>query len=72
MKCLDAAGETLEAARNERKAAPWKVAIAAEMKRTTQVNNGWIAEHLNMGSGMAVSQYVGQWRRANRAAKGRK
>ena len=33
------------------------------MKQTTQVPNGWLAERLNMGSGMAVSQYVGRWRR---------
>jgi REP element-mobilizing transposase RayT len=64
-KCLRKAGKTLEAARSERKSAPWKVAIAVEMKRTTQVKNGWIAERLNMGSGVAVSQYVGQWRRAS-------
>jgi hypothetical protein len=63
-KCLHKAGRTLESARSERKSAPWKVAVAVEMKRTTQVKNGWIAERLNMGSGVAVSQYVGQWRRA--------
>jgi len=63
-KCLRKTGKTLEAARCARKSAPWKVAIAAEMKQTTQVNNGWIAQRLNMGSGIAVSQYVGQLRRA--------
>ena len=48
---------------NDRKSAGWKVRVADELKRTTQAPNGWIAERLNMGSGTAVSQYVGQWRR---------
>jgi hypothetical protein len=57
-------GKTAEDARRERKSAAWKVALAAELKQTTQATNGWIAERLNMGSGVAVSQYVGRWRRA--------
>ena len=61
--CLRQAGRSAGEARRDRKSARWKIAIAAEMKQTTQVPNGWLAERLNMGSGMAVSQYVGRWRR---------
>jgi putative transposase len=42
-----------------RKSAPWKVAIAVEMKRRLPVLNGWLAEQLQMGSGMYVSKHVG-------------
>jgi putative transposase len=44
---------------NHRKAAPWKVAIAVEMKRRLPVSNGWLAEQLQMGSGIYVSKHVG-------------
>lgn len=47
----------------ERKAAPWKVAIAVHLKTSTQVSNGWLAEHLSMGSPTSVSIYVSQVRR---------
>ena len=46
----------------ERKAAPWKVAIAAHLKASTQVSNGWLAEHLGMGSPASVSIYVSRVR----------
>jgi putative transposase len=61
---LRKAGKTSEAAAAARKSAPWKVAIAAELKRRTQATNRWIAEQLHMGSAVAVSQYVGRARRA--------
>jgi putative transposase len=61
--CLKKAGQSLQAGETDRKSAPWKVAIAEELKRTTQATNGWIATRLNMGSGRAVSQYVGTLRR---------
>jgi REP element-mobilizing transposase RayT len=60
---LRKAGKTDADARGDRKSAPWKVEIAAEMKATTQVSNGWLAERLHMGSGVAVSHYVGRARR---------
>lgn len=68
-ECLTAilkkAGKLVEQSRGDRKSASWKVAVADEMKRTAQVPNGWIASRLNMGSGRAVSQYVGKLRRAS-------
>jgi len=63
--CLKKAGKSLELARSERKSAKWKVAAADELKRTTPATNGWIASRLNMGSGRAVSQYVGKLRRVS-------
>jgi putative transposase len=62
--CLKKARKSVEQARSDRKSAGWKVAIADEMKRMAQAPNGWIASRLNMGSGRAVSQYVGKLRRA--------
>jgi len=66
---LRAARKTTVEVRADRKSAAWKVRLADELKRTTQASNGWVAQQLNMGSGAAVSQYVGQRRRAkfNRA-----
>jgi hypothetical protein len=61
---LGRARKTADDARRDRKSAGWKVAIAVALKRTTQVTNGWLAARLNMGSGVAVSQYVGRARRA--------
>ena len=43
----------------ESKGAPWKIAVAAWMKQTTEASNGWLAERLQMGSATRVSQVVG-------------
>jgi REP element-mobilizing transposase RayT len=67
--CLQKAGKTIEAAASDRKSAPWKVAIAAELKQGTQATNRWIAEQLHMGGAVAVSQYVGRARRARQAKR---
>ena len=40
---LRRAGKTAAAAQGDRKSAPWKVALAAELKRETQVPNRWLA-----------------------------
>ena len=63
--CLKKDGKSLTVAQQDRKSAGWKVAVADEMKQTTQAPNDWIAAKLNMGSGRAVSQYVGKRRRAS-------
>lgn len=44
------------------KSAPWKVAIAAYLKATTDVSNPWHATQLNMGSPFYVSKHVGRLR----------
>jgi REP element-mobilizing transposase RayT len=38
--------------------APDKVRLAAALKRTTSVSNGWLAERLQMGQPASVSQFV--------------
>jgi hypothetical protein len=48
---------------DRRKSAPWKVAIAAQLKATTDVSNAWLAEKLTMGSPIYVSKHVGLARR---------
>jgi REP element-mobilizing transposase RayT len=45
-----------------RKSATEKVRLAALMKRTTSVSNGWLAERLQMGPAASVSQYVRRFR----------
>lgn len=52
-----------------RKSAPWKVAIAVEMKRRLPVSNGWLAEQLQMGSGTYVSKQVGLARHADHPSR---
>jgi REP element-mobilizing transposase RayT len=49
--------------KNDMKSAPWKVALAALLKRTTQASNGWLANNLNMGTPVAVSTHVGRLKR---------
>jgi putative transposase len=41
------------------KSAPWKVAVAAHLKATTDVSNRWLADKLDMGSPFYVSKHVG-------------
>lgn len=51
-------GKDLENVAADRKSAPWKGAIAFQIKRTTAASNGWLAETLRMGSPTLVSQIV--------------
>ncbi|MDO8544828.1 MAG: transposase [Opitutaceae bacterium] len=64
-KALNAAlaGVPVSARTDERKSAPWKVAVAAHLKATTDVPNGWLAEQLEMGSAFYVSKHVGNLRK---------
>ena len=52
-----------KAADTTRQSAGWKVAVAAHLKATTDVSNGWLAERLEMGSPTYVSKHVGLLRR---------
>lgn len=45
------------------KSAPWKVAVAAHLKATTDVPNHWLAQQLDMGSPVYVSKHTGLLRR---------
>ena len=51
----------------DRKGAPWKIEIAAELKQLTQAPHRWIAQQLQMGSGAAVGQYVARYRKRTSA-----
>ncbi|HEX9782541.1 MAG TPA: hypothetical protein VGA56_07385, partial [Opitutaceae bacterium] len=48
----------------------WKVAVASHLKATTDVTNGWLAQRLDMGSGVYVSKHVGLVRRGRGDAVG--
>ena len=41
------------------KSSPWRVAVAAWMKKNTSVSNTWLAEHLQMGSPAYLSRLIG-------------
>jgi REP element-mobilizing transposase RayT len=41
------------------KSAAWKIALAKWMKSCSNVTNGWLAERLDMGTGVYVSKHVG-------------
>src|SRR5258708_2978389 len=58
-KALIEAMRRLSAKEGTNQSAPWKVAIAAHLKATTDVSNPWLAEQLGMGSGHYLSQHVG-------------
>jgi hypothetical protein len=45
--------------RDQRKSAPWKVKLAAQMKAATDASNGWLAAQLDMGSPVYLSKHVG-------------
>ncbi len=62
-RCLRQVGKTEAEAAMERKSAPWKVAIAAQLKQSTQASNGWLCAQLHMGTPVGVSQMVGRLRR---------
>ncbi|MSU50035.1 MAG: transposase [Opitutus sp.] len=53
----------------EQKSAPEKVRLAATMKATTSVSNGWLATRLAMGEPASVSQYVRRFRLSGKMEK---
>lgn len=63
---LQAVGRTVDEAPSAAKAAPWKVALAAWMKRQCNVSNRWLGEQLHMGPPDAVSRYVSELSRGER------
>lgn len=64
---LAALGRKLGEAPGEPKSADWKVALATWLKRETSVSNRWLTEELHMGAPNAVSRYVGEVARGERA-----
>jgi hypothetical protein len=59
---LKAAGESAARAKTCNKSAPWKAAIAYELRRTTTASNDWISRMLHMGTASSVSRWVGAHR----------
>lgn len=53
---LSAVGKGEKDLRSQPKSAPWKVALAAEMKARTTATNSWLARALHMGSPFRVSR----------------
>jgi hypothetical protein len=53
----------------EPKSAAWKIALAAWLKRQCSAPNRWLAEQLHRGASDAVSRYVGDVKRGDRAGR---
>ena len=64
--CLVRLGCAEAEVRLARKAAQWKVAVAAHLRRHTTVKNPWLAERLHMGDPDGVSRYVSELRAGKR------
>jgi len=56
---------------NQRKAADWKVAIAAKLKMECLGQNGWLSERLDMGAESAVSRYCAELQQRSRPEAGK-
>jgi REP element-mobilizing transposase RayT len=65
---LEALGYSLEEARSTPKSLPWKLALAAWMKKRTQANNPWLTEQLNLGTPNAFSRNLTNFRRARQGS----
>ena len=65
--CLARLGKTSGDIASDRKAAPWKVAVAAHLKQHSTVTNPWLAQALQMGAPEGVSRYVDELRLGSRA-----
>ena len=56
---------------DQRKAADWKVAIAAKLKTKFLCRNGWLSERLDMGAESAVSRYCAELQQGSRPGAGK-
>jgi putative transposase len=65
-----ALGVSLLSAAAEPKSAAWKIALATWLKRGSSAPNRWLSDHLHMGPPDAVSRYVGETERGERAEAG--
>ena len=61
---LAALGKTMIDAAQARKSEPWKLAVAAAMKATSTVTNGWLATHLHLGARHEASRNVSAWQKS--------
>ena len=67
-EAIKALGQNADNAKAAPKSAPWKIAVATSLKQRTSVSNRWLTERLHMGPPDAVSRYVGECQRGQRAA----
>lgn len=58
--CLEQLGKDSAEAADSPKSSPWKIAIAAKLKRSSLCQNPWLAERLNMGAYSTVSRLVAE------------
>lgn len=56
-------GRTREELKSARKGAPWKVALAAELRHTANCSFGWLAKELSMGAVAALRARVYEHRK---------
>ena len=56
---------------NQRKAADWKVGIAAKLRMECLGQNGWLSERLDMGAESAVSRYCAELQQRSRPEAGK-
>ena len=59
-KGMQRLGKTERDVRDDAKAADWKVALAADLKKRLMCTNRWLGERLNMGPPAAVCRYVSE------------
>ena len=59
-------GKTSDNISLDKKSAPWKVAVAAQLKALSTVSNVWLASQLKMGAPDGVSRYISEVRRGER------
>jgi hypothetical protein len=65
-KALQALGKTSADVTEDRKSAPWKVAIATHVKTITSATNPWLGKRLRMGAPAGVSRYVSELKQKKR------
>jgi len=56
---------------NQRKAADWKVGIAAKLRMECLGQNGWLSQRLDMGAESAVSRYCAELQQGSRPGAGK-
>ena len=62
---LDCLGFTESDLKTERKGAPWKVALARNLRERHFVPNAWLAKHLFMGTPNSLSSMISRHRSSN-------
>ena len=63
LQLLEREGKTEEDMSQERKGAPWKVEIAAQLRAQSTVSHQWLAARLKMGKASSVQSLVSRYSR---------